>query len=142
MDMEVLVRLAGIAQLALCVASVFLPRALHFRDGLRSAPPLMRHMFWTYAGYIFAINLAIGLLSTLSPRLLLDGSMLAALVASFIAVYWGARMIIQFISFGLDAAETGAPYYRFADAGLKLLFTGLTVVYCLAAWCDWTRKIL
>jgi hypothetical protein len=93
--------------------------------------PLLREMFWTYAGYILCTNLSFGLLSALAPAWLLDGSPLAAAVTGFIAVYWGARLVIQFTYFDRSDAPPGA-HVRLAEAGLVTLFVYLTAVYGLA----------
>lgn len=89
-------------------------------------------MFWTYAGYIFGIHVAFGLLSTLRPGLLLDGSPLATGVCAFIAVYWGARLVIQFVWFRRAHAPSSTGE-RLAETALVALFVALTLIYGAAA---------
>jgi hypothetical protein len=119
---------AGAAQLILVVASLAIPRLLSWRADLAKLRPLTRQVFWTYAGYIWVTNLSFGLLSTMAPELLLDRSPLAGFVCGFIAVYWGARVVIQFAYFD----RTDVPKGRFFVVGeivLVTLFAGLTVIY-------------
>lgn len=52
-------------------------------------------------------------------------------MCGFIALYWGARIVIQF-GFYRKHAPPGA-FYRFAEAAFVLLFFFLTGVYGAAA---------
>jgi hypothetical protein len=54
-----------------------IPRLLHWREEVSKLRPLTRNVVTTYAYYILGTNLAFGLLSTLKPEWLLDGSGLA-----------------------------------------------------------------
>jgi hypothetical protein len=119
---------AGIAQLVLVVASLAIPRLLSWKVDLAKLRPLTRQVFWTYAGYIWVTNLSFGLLSTMAPDLLLDRSFLAGLVCSFIAVYWGARLVIQFAYFDRNDAPKGW-FFVLAEVALVALFVVLTIVY-------------
>jgi len=47
---------AGLGQLAIVLASIAIPRALHWREDLAALRPLTRQVFWTYAGYISTTN--------------------------------------------------------------------------------------
>src|SRR5258708_12685493 len=89
-----IVRIAGLGQLVLIVASLAIPRILGWKEEMAKLRPLTRQVFWTYAGYIWATNLAFGLLSALAPHWLSDQSGLSATVPSFIAVYWFPRLIL------------------------------------------------
>jgi len=130
-SLRALVFLAGVGQIVLALASLAIPRVLRFREETAKLRPLLREMFWTYAGYILCTNLSFGLLSALAPEWLLDGSPLAAAVTGYITVYWAARLTIQFVYFDRSDAPPGA-HVRLAEAGLVTLFVYLTVVYGLA----------
>lgn len=119
---------AGVGQLSLVVGSLAIPRVLRWREDLAKLRPLTRQVFWTYAGYIWATNLAFGLLSTFAPRRILDGSPLAGAVCGFIATYWGARVAIQFLYFDRSDAPPGLAT-RLAEAALIVLFVYLTAVF-------------
>src|SRR5678815_5426572 len=93
-SLRMLVFLAGVGQIVLALASLAFPRVLRFREETAKLRPLLREMFWTYAGYILCINLSFGLLSAFRPGWILDGSPLAAAVTGFITTYWGARLFI------------------------------------------------
>ena len=131
-----LVVVAGIGQLALIVASTAIPFVLDWRTDLAKLRPLTRQMFWVYTGYIWCTNLSFGLISTFGPTLLLGGSPLATAVTSFMAIYWGARLLIQFFVLDRSGAANGA-LTRVAEKALVSLFVYLTLVYTFAAVANW-----
>ena len=123
-----LVIAAGVGQLALVAASLAIPRALRWPEDLARLRALTRQVFWTYAGYIWATNLAFGLVSALAPGWLLDRTPLAGAVCGFIATYWGARLAIQFTYFDRSDAPKG-PLFAAGEVALVGLFVLLTAVY-------------
>ncbi len=123
-----LVVVAGVGQLVLVAASLAIPRALGWPEDLAKLRPLTRQVFWTYAGYIWATNLAFGLASAFAPGWLLDRTPLAGAVCGFIATYWGARLVIQFAYFDRSDVPKG-PFFAVGEAALVGLFLLLTVVY-------------
>jgi type II secretory pathway pseudopilin PulG len=127
-----LVFVAGLGQLALVAASLAIPRVLNWQDETAKLRQLTRQVFWTYAAYIWTTNLCFGLVSTVGPGWLLDGSPLAAAVTAFIAAYWAARIVIQFAYFDRTDVPSGIAI-RLAEAALVGLFVFLTLVYAGAA---------
>ena len=108
--------LAGLGQLGLAAVSPFLiPQLLHWSEEVARLRPLTRNVVTTYAGYILGMNTAFGLLSTLRPDWLLDRSGLATAVTGFIAVYWGARLVLQFAYYDRRDAPPGIRF-RLAEA--------------------------
>jgi hypothetical protein len=124
--------LAGFGQLVLALGSLAIPRVLGWRADVAKLKNLTRQVFWTYAAYIWCTNVAFGLVSVLAPGSLIDGSTLARAVCSFIAAYWGARVLIQIFWFDRRDAPKGR-HIVLAEVALTALFVGLTVVYGWAA---------
>lgn len=135
--LERLLIVAGVGQLALAAASLAIPRQLGWREETARLSPLTRKVFWLYAVYILSFHVCFGLLSLLAPGWLLDRSPLAAAVCGFIAVYWGARLAVQFVWFDREQMPKGLRY-RLAEAGLVTLFIYLVLVYG-AAFVDHLR---
>jgi hypothetical protein len=129
---ESLLLAAGIGQLLLAAASLAVPRVLRWREDLAKVRPLTRQVFWTYAGYIWATNVFFGLISTTLPSSLADRSPLATAVTGFIAIYWLARLAIQFAYFGRSSAPVGLRF-QLAEFALVGLFVALTITYGWAA---------
>lgn len=133
--MDTLLIAAGLGQLGLALASLFLPRILRWRETLAALPPLTRRIFWVYAGYILATNVCLGSLSALAPHLLLARTALARLVAAYAGAYWGARLLIQFVWFR-GAAPKGA-FYLVVDWAVTALFALCAAVYLVLAFDRW-----
>ena len=131
--LEVLIYGCGLGQIILIIGSLALPKILNWSTELSSLTPLTRQMFWVYSAYIWATNLSFGLISTLSPEWLITPHPLAVVINSFICVYWGSRVLIQFFYFDRSSAPQGT-FFTLAEIGLVLLFIGLTLTYGLAAW--------
>ncbi|MCB1094954.1 MAG: hypothetical protein KDN22_05175 [Verrucomicrobiae bacterium] len=122
---------AGVAQLVIVCASFAIPKVLDWKAELEPVGNLTRQIFWTYAGYILISNLAFGLLSAFAGGALLDGSILASAVTGFIALWWGARLAIQFFYFDTTQMP-GGRFHKLAEAALILAFVFLAVVYAAA----------
>lgn len=128
-----LLRVAGLSQIALIIGSLAIPKVLGWREDLKDLKVLLRQMFWTYAGYIWATNLSFGLISFFGPQLLLDHSPLATCVCGFIFAYWLARIVIQWTYFDVSELPTGL-FHTIAKWLLEILFLALTVVYGMAIY--------
>lgn len=126
--MRLLLMLAGAGQLVLAMGSLIIPRVLRWREDTAKLRPLTRQVFWTYAGYIWATNVSFGLLSAFAPGWLLDGAPLARAVSAYVALYWTARVAIQFCYFDRSDAPAGRAS-TFAEVALVALFSYLALVY-------------
>jgi len=134
------IRLAGAGQLALAAGSFAIPVVLRWRDGLAPLPVLLRQMFWVYSGYIWATNLAFGLVSTFGSELLLNGSPLATCVLGYIALYWTARIAIQLLYFDLSELPR-TRFHRVCQVVLEALFWGVALVYGAAFYASLTGSL-
>jgi hypothetical protein len=125
--------IAGVGQLALALTSIAVPIVLGWKEETAKLKPLTRHIFWTYAAYIFCAHIAFGLVSALAADSLIDSSTLAACVTGFIAAWWGARLTLQFAAFDRSARPPGA-IYVFLEILLVGSFVFFTGVYVYATW--------
>jgi hypothetical protein len=132
-SLRALVFWTGIGQFLLVAGSLLIPKVLGWQEELRRLQPLTRRVFWTYAGYICGTNFAFAVVSALRPEALLDASPLAIAVTCFMAVYWCARLVIQFACFR-GAASPLRPTLRAAEAILIFAFVWFTSAYGLALW--------
>lgn len=126
-----LLYLAGIAQIALVLGSTIIPKVLDWKTELAKNSPLIRQMFWTYAGYILVTNLSFGILSVIGTQDLLNKSLLAKAITLFIAVYWITRIALQFFYFDMSLAKTKW-YFQLGEYALIGLFLLLSFVYSWA----------
>lgn len=137
-SIQTYVYLAGLAQIALVVGSLAIPRILNWRAELAKVQPLIKQMFWTYAAYILVINLCFGLLSAFDFRELTNGSTLAMLVDGFIALYWISRILVQFLYFDRRSFPRGF-WTGLGEMALIMLFIFLSVVYSLAFYFNYSH---
>jgi len=121
----------GLGHFGLCVGSLLIPKLLDWKGGLSGLDPLLRQMFWTYAGYILVTNFVFGLVSVFATTELLNGTFLAATITCFIAVYWLGRIVIQFFYFDKSGVPKGM-IYSLGEIGLVALFVVFSVVYLAA----------
>ena len=121
----------GIAHFGLSLGSLYIPHALRWKTHLSHLQPLLRQMFWTYAGYILAINVAFGLISTGGTSELVSGSFLARSVTLLIGLYWLVRVAIQFFYFDTSSAPQGK-WYKAGELALVALFCLFAVTYLTA----------
>jgi len=119
-------------QLAIAASSLLIPKLLGWRREVARLEPLTARVFWTYSGYILAMNVSLGLLSVLMPQRLAEQTPLAIAITSFIALYWLSRLVIQFAVF--DRVEIGnALHFRIARLLYITGFASLGAVYSLTA---------
>ncbi|MCH2023792.1 MAG: hypothetical protein MK207_15050 [Saprospiraceae bacterium] len=128
---KTLIFLCGIGHIVLCFVSAIIPKVLNWKEHLKDVQPLIRQMFWTYAAYILVINFCFGVVSVLGTEELVNGSFLAKCINLFIAVYWFARVLIQFFYFDKSEAPEGL-MFTLGEIALVGLFIGFTLVYSCA----------
>lgn len=126
--MEYLLVFAGWGQIGLAVGSLAVPYVLQWSAEMAKLRPITRQIFRTYSVYIWATNLSFGLLSLIRPEWLLDATPLARVVTSFIALYWGARLLIQFLYYDRSIRPSGT-FWTIMEWSLIVLFTYLTTLY-------------
>ena len=130
--LETLIFISGILHLGTLLGSAQVPKEMNFRDELPRVAPLLRHWILVAGAYIVLNLIAFGLISLTLARDLAAGTPLARAFCSYVAIFWGCRLFVQFFVF--DAK----PYLRnwFLRAGyhgLTLVFACHTLVYGYAA---------
>jgi hypothetical protein len=131
-DLRTLLVVAGVGQIVLALASLGVPRVLGWRAELMLITPLTRQVFWTYAAYVLGVHLAFGVLSSLAPDLLLDGSALARTVCAFICLWWAARLFVAVL--GRERGDVPQkPVVRAAHVVLQVAFLALAAGYGVLA---------
>ena len=111
--------IGGVLHLGTLSAGALVPRVLDFRGQLKNVSGLLRQLVWVYAVFIFLTVVAFGAVSVTFAETLAGGTPLARAICGFIAVFWTARLVIQFFVF--DAK----PYLRnwFLKAGYHVLLS-------------------
>lgn len=133
-----LIFLAGLGQILLGLASLAIPKIFDYRRELYKLPPLLRQMFITYSFYILGTNFFIGIVSMALPRQLLNGSGLALAFSIYAALYWTARLCVQFFYFDRQGLPSGR-LFLIAEIALIILFVFLSFTYGMAVWVNLSR---
>ena len=130
--MDTLIKLglqvAGAAQLALCVASLAIPRCLQWSERTKQLIPLMRQMFYTYAVYILASHFFFAGVSLFLAEELMEGDVIGNALLAFMGLWWTGRLVCQFFFFDRTGIPE-TPFNKLAETVLVCMFFGLVSVY-------------
>ena len=134
---ELLLRLGGLVHCSILVASALVPRVLDWRGRLAGLHPFLRRLFWVYGVFIVLTIVGFGAISLGCAAELAAGTPLARAFCAFVAVFWLARLGVQFFVF--DASEFLTTWWLRAGYHLlTLIFTALPIPYALVAL-GWLR---
>ena len=132
LTLESLLRLGGFLQLAVLTAAALVPKVLDWKRSLAPLSEFLRKMFWVYGAFIAMTIIAFGTLSVAHAGALADGSPLARSVCAVIAVFWGARLLIQIFVFDIRPLKVHA-LLQVGYHGLTAVFTYLAAIFGYAA---------
>jgi hypothetical protein len=130
MNLETWLRLAGVGQFALLVASALTPKVLDWRTNLAGLHPFLRRLFWVYGAFIFLVILCFGLLACTQASALAAGSPLARGVCAFVAVFWFARLLVQLFVFDARPLLSN----RWLKVGDHFLTAGFIALVSVFGW--------
>ena len=121
MTIEMLIFIGGLLHFGILVASALVPKVLDWKSSLARLDGLSRQLVWVHGAFIVLVIVGFGAVSVLFAVELAARTPLARAVCWFIAVFWGARLLVQFFVF--DAR----PYLK--SGWLKAGYHGLTAVF-------------
>ncbi len=120
-DLKTLLLIGGVLHFGILIASALVPQVLDWRRELNKLPRLFAQLVWVHGGFIVLTIIGFGTLTLVSSGDLASGTNLARCVCAFVALFWGARLAVQFFYF--------VPHEYLQTALLKLGYHGLTVVF-------------
>lgn len=120
-ELRTLLTIGGILHFGILIASGLVPQVLDWRGELRKLPPLFAQLVWVHGAFIVLTIIGLGALSVANAAELASGTPLARSICGFIALFWGARLAVQFFYFKPDVYLT--------TLALKLGYHALTVVF-------------
>jgi hypothetical protein len=130
--LQYLLQLGAAIHFAILIASALTPTALDWKTALAPLPPLLRQMFWVYGAFIVLVILGFGLLTARFAPAIAAGDPLGRSLAAFIAVFWAARLGVQWFVFDARPWLTNR-LYRVGYHLLTVAFILLVAIYTLAA---------
>jgi hypothetical protein len=128
-----LIVLAGIVQLGLAGVNFILPRILRPSTELAPVSPMIRKMFYVHWIYIVFVLLIFSGLSVFFAGELASGHPLGRFICAAIALFWFARVPIQFFYYDAELRRV----HRAGDVACVTAFTFLGLVYGIAASGVW-----
>ena len=130
--MRTLLLLGGILHFVILIASGLTPRVLDWRTNLATLHPFLLRLFWVYGFFIVLVIISFGVLTLVHADELVAGAPLARSVCAIVAIFWLARLAVQFFVFDARAFLT-TMFLRLGYHGLTFLFTVLVFIYgCVA----------
>jgi hypothetical protein len=130
--MKTLLVIGGLLHFVILIASALTPRLLDWRTNLAALHPFLRRLFWVYGCFIVLVIVSFGLLTLLNVDELASGTAFSRSVCAIIAVFWLARVGVQFFVFDARPFLTTA-FRRLGYHGLTFLFGALVFIYGCAA---------
>jgi hypothetical protein len=127
-----LLAIGGLLHFGILVASALTPRALDWRGALASLPIMLRQLFWVYGAFIVLVIASFGILTLCFMQELAAGEALARGFCAFVAVFWLARLGVQFFVFDARPYLTNW-FYRLGYHALTVVFASLSGLYACAA---------
>jgi hypothetical protein len=124
--------IGGVLHFVILIASALAPRVLDWRANLAALHPFLRRLFWVYGCFIVLVIISFGALTLVNADELLSGAPLPRSVCAIIAIFWLARLAVQFFVFDAKPFLT-TTFLRIGYHGLTLLFTALVFIYGSAA---------
>lgn len=120
--------LAGAGHFCVLGASFQVPRRLGWKDDLPKLTPFNRKLMYVYGGFTVLTIVAFGVLTLLLHDEMLIGERAATALAVFIAVYWTARIGVDFLYYEHKDWPKGRQFVV-GHALLVALFFALAVTY-------------
>jgi len=130
--MKSLLQLAAVLQLSILIASALTPRILDWRTNLAALHPFLRKLFWVYGAFIVMVLIAFATLTFLHADAMAARVPVARSLCVFIAIFWGARLFVQFAIFDPRPFLTNW-FYQLGYHALTIIFAFLLFVYGKAA---------
>jgi len=130
--MKSLLVVGSLLHFVILIASALTPRLLDWRTNLAALHPFLRRLFWVYGVFIVLVIISFGTLTLTRADELASTTPLARSVCAMIALFWLARLGVQFFVFDARPFLTTA-FRRVGYHGLTFLFSALVFIYACAA---------
>ena len=126
--MKMLLEFAAALQWSILIASALTPRVLNWRTNLADLHSFLRKLFWVYGAFIVMVIIAFSTLTLLHADAMATREPVARSLCVFIAIFWGARLFVQFTIFDPRPFLTNW-FYKTGYHGLTAVFTYFVFIY-------------
>ncbi|HWD39352.1 MAG TPA: MBOAT family protein [Fimbriimonas sp.] len=126
--MNILLWVLGVVQLLPLAASFQVPNRLNWKEELPKLSPFNRKLMWTYGAFVVLTILSFSVLTLSLHHEMLNGDRAAVAFATFAAVYWGLRLLVDAVYLKADGWPRGAEF-AIGHGLLASLFAFLALGY-------------
>jgi alginate O-acetyltransferase complex protein AlgI len=120
--------LAGAGHFCILSASFQVPARLRWKEDLVKLSPFNRKLMWVYAETTLLTIIAFGILTLFLHDDILRGDRSALALTAFIAVFWTARILVDFTYFSHSDWPAG-PQFVAGHFLLTALFSAMASTY-------------
>ncbi len=120
---------AGIIQIAMLLANIYLPAKLGYRENLKLVAPIVRQVFNSHAVYVAGVVLLFALVTFGFAGDLASGHGLGRFLAASMCIFWLCRIPLQMFFFDKQLRRTN----RLGDVVMILGLAFLAATYGAAA---------
>ena len=132
MNLQLLITIGGVLHLGILVASALVPGVLEWKRELAKLSALSRQLIWVHGVFIVLTIIGFAVISLVAPAELASRTRLARVVCAFVALFWLARLGVQFFVFDAGPMLTKT-YLKLGYHGLTVVFTAIVIIYGFAA---------
>jgi hypothetical protein len=118
--------LAGVLHLVVASANIFAFGKFRYLEHLRTVPLLLRQVFLVQNAYIMLVQAGFALLCFFFASELTTGRGLGRALAGFLAVFWGARVLLQLFYYDRELRRANRLFdvlFLIGDGYLAVVFT-------------------
>lgn len=126
--MKTALQIAAGLQLSILLASAITPRVLDWRNNLALLHPFLRKLFWVYGSFIVMTIIAFAALTFSHADAMAAGEPVARSLCAFIAIFWAARLVVQFAVFDARPFLRNW-FYKIGYHALTLIFAIVCAIY-------------
>ncbi len=130
---EFWLRICGVLQIGVLLASVLVPRVLDWRGELKLLSPMLRRLVWVYGLFISFTVAGLGTIALVHADSIAAGTGLGKALAVFLLGFWGMRLAVQALVYDVREYLTN-PVLKIGYYGLTASFTYLVVIYAAAVF--------
>ena len=121
--------MAGVVQLAIASANLFIPKKLNYRENLARVAPIIRQIFVVHSVYIVGVVLLFAVVTFSFTTELASGRGLGRFLATGMAIFWLFRAPVQLLYYDESLRRTN----RLGDVAFTSAALFLTITYGAAA---------
>ncbi len=132
MNLALFILIGGVLHFGILIASACVPHVLDWKQSLARLDPLLRQLIWVHGAFIVLVIVGFGIFSVALSAELASGTPLARAICLFIAIFWAARLAVQFFVFDAKPFLRTA-FLKIGYHGLTIVFFYLAIVYSIAA---------